>query len=510
MAAELPDNNRIAKNTLMLYLRMILVLGIAIYTSRVVLNTLGVEDYGVYSVVGGFVSMLAYFNSVCVGASQRFLSFAIGKGDAEAINITFATCKRIHLLLAIIIILISETFGLWFVNYKMVIAADRIVAANWVYQCSLASLFITVISIPYTAAIVAHEHMHVYAFVSILDVLLKLVILFLLVIIPADKLIVYALLHIGITLVLRIIYTVYCRRHFEECRVKAFLDKQISRKMFSFAGWTAMGSLGFSFKDQFSNMILNNFYGTSINAARGIAMQVNSAVSSFSDNFFTAIKPQIVKQYAAGNIEQSQKLVYAGARYSFFLMSLFSIPVIINIDNILHLWLGVVPEYTSQFLIITLLSSLIYSLTTSTSTAIQATGNIKVFQIGVTFIMLLELPAAFFILRAGCEPPMALIPGIVTTILALIFRFIVLKKQIQSYSLRKYFIGTVLLCLLLFCISFVICFIINRYIPNGLIGMFLSLMMCLFVTGTIILLFGINKYERKLLMHFVANKLSLR
>ena len=321
----------------MLYMRMIFILVVALYTSRVVLQTLGVSDFGVYTVVGGFVSMLAYLNSVFVASTQRFMSFALGKGDNDNISATFAAAKLTHLIIALIILVVAETFGLWFVNNKLVIDAGRMVAANWVYQCSIASLLITIVSIPYNSCIVAHEHMQVYAYVSILEVILKLVILYFLLVLPGDKLIIYALLQVVIALIVRFCYTIYCRRHFVECKVKPAIDKPLLKEMSGYAGWTALGSLGFSFKDQFSNIILNGFFGTAINAARGIAMQVNSAITSFATNFFMAISPQITKQYAAGNLEQSQKLVYAGSRYSFYLLSILTIPVIINIDYILRL-----------------------------------------------------------------------------------------------------------------------------------------------------------------------------
>lgn len=508
MSENISNNKRIAKNTLMLYLRMILILAVSLYTSRVVLKTLGVSDFGVYNVVGGFVTMLAYLNSVLVGSTQRFMSFALGKGDAGRINATFATAKQTHYYMALIILLIAETFGLWFVNHQLVIDPARMVAANWVYQCSIASLLITVVSIPYSSCIVAHEHMHIYAYVSILEVVLKLVILYLLVVLPGDKLIIYALLHVAISLTVRLCYTIYCRRHFEECRVKPAIDKPLFKEMFSYAGWTALGSLGYSFKDQFSNIIMNGFFGTTINAARGIAMQVNSAIISFSTNFFMAISPQITKQYAAGNLEQSQKLVYAGARYSFFLLSLLTIPVIVNIDYILKIWLDTVPEYTATFLKITLVSSLIYSLTNSTTTAIQATGNIKAFQIGVSLIMLLELPIAYWILKAGYSAPYALLPVIFTNLVALVFRYYLLKKMVPSYSLKKYYINTVLKCFVLYALCFIPCYYFNRFIPDGFGGFVLSVLSIVLFTAGVIYVFGINKSERAQLHQFVISKVK--
>lgn len=507
MADNSSNNKRIAKNTLMLYLRMFLILAVSLYTSRIILKTLGVSDYGIFNVVGGFVSMLAYLNSVLVGSTQRFMSYALGKGDVDRINATFATAKQTHLYMALIILAIAETFGLWFINNHLVIAPDRMVAANWVYQCSIASLIITIISIPYNSCIVAREHMHVYAYVSILEVVLKLVILYLLVIVPGDKLIIYALLHVAISLIVRCCYTFYCRRHFVECKVKPAIDKPLFKEMFSYAGWTALGSMGYSFKDQFSNIIMNGFFGTAINAARGIAMQANGAVVSFSTNIFMAISPQITKQYAAGNIEQSQKLVYAGARYSFLLLSMITIPVIINIDYILQIWLDTVPDYTAAFLTITLISSLIYSLTNSTTAAIQATGNIKAFQIGVSAIMLMELPAAYLILKSGFAPYYALLPVIFTNLIALVFRFYLLKRFVQSYSLKKYYIETVLRCFGLYILCFFPSYYLNKLMPVGFWGFFLSVICILCFTALVIYFFGVNKKERTLLKDFFLNKL---
>lgn len=510
MADNISNNKRIAKNTIMLYLRMFLILFVALYTSRIVLKTLGISDYGIYNVVGGFVAMLAYLNSVLIGSTQRFMSFALGKGDQDLINSTFATANLTHLFMSLIIFIIAETFGLWFVNNHLVIDPERMIAANWVYQCSIVSLIITIISIPYNSCIVAHEHMHIYAYVSILEVILKLVILYLLVIIRGDKLIIYAILHVFISLIIRSCYTIYCRRHFCECRAKPAIDNSLFKKMFSYASWTALGSMGFSFKDQFSNIIMNAFLGTTINAARGIATQVNGAVVSFSTNFFMAISPQITKQYAAGNISQSQRLVYDGARYSFLLLSLITIPVIVNLNYILKVWLEVVPEFTADFLIITLISSLIYSLTNSSSTAIQATGNIKLFQIGVSIIMMMELPAAYLILRSGYDPPYALLPVVFTNSFALVFRFYVLKRLVPSYNYRRYYLDTVFKCFGLFIICFVPSYYFNKVLPDGFMGFAINLFCIILFTLLIFYLFGINKNEQIILQRFVAKKFNIK
>ena len=499
------NNKRIAKNTLMLYLRMILILIVTLYTSRVVLQTLGVSDFGVYNVVGGFVSMLAYLNSVFVGSTQRFLSFAIGKNDDDTIETTMATVKVIHLCLAAIVFVVAETFGIWFVNNQLVIDPTRLLAANCVFQFSLISLIITIRTIPYNSCVVAHEHMQIYARVGILEVFLKLAILYLLIVLPGAKLIIYGLLHVAISISVMMCYTLYCKKHFKESRARLNVDKKLFKEMFSYAGWTTIGSLGFSFKDQFSNMILNGFFGTTINAARGLAMVVNSAITSFASNFFMAISPQIIKQYASGNVEQSKQLVYSGAKYSFFLLSLITIPIYFNIEYLLDMWLDIVPEYTSVFIQITLISSLVYSLTSSVTTAIQATGRIKGFQIGV--VLMAELPIAYVILKMGHPAPYALLPSVITNIIALIFRFYLLKKYCPYYSNKDYYLSNILRCVLVFAMCLIPCWFISSIFGDTFILFCSKILASFFVIALIISLFGLTKLERNIVIKFIKSKL---
>ncbi len=507
MSDNSQNNRRIAKNTLLLYLRMFLILAVTLYTSRVVLDTLGVSDYGVYTVVGGFVTMLAYLNSVFIGSTQRFLSFAIGKGDNDNLRATFSTTLALHILLAVFILIVAESFGIWFVNHKLVIEPDRMRAANWVFQFSLASLLLTVLGIPFNSCIISHERMGVYAFVSILEAVMKLVILYFLLILPGDKLIVYAVLHFAISLVVFTCYFIYSRKCFSECTAAPSIDKSLFREMFSFAGWTAFGTLGFSFKDQFSNIIMNGFFGTTINAARGVAMQVSGAVSSFANNFFMAISQQIVKQYAAGDVEQSQKLVYAGTKYSFYMLSLVAVPVVINLDYILKIWLVTVPEYTADFIIISLVTALIYSLTCSVTTALQATGNIRLFQIGVSLILLSELPVTYLLLNRGCPAPVALYPAILTNAIALVFRFFLLRRMIPTYSLRKYYFHTILRCLVILAVSFLLCELLSRLFPEGIGWLCLDVIVCVLVIAVLVFVFGIDKGERRIVLDFIKKKI---
>lgn len=296
MSSLASNNKRIAKNTILLYLRMLLTIVVSLYTSRMILKILGVSDYGVYNVVGGIVAMLSFLNSALTAASQRFIAFELGRGDKEKLKTIFCTSVTIHAILALIIFIIAETVGLWFVNTHLNIEPARMIAANWVYQCSILTFMLTIISVPYNSCIVAHEHMNAFAYVSILEVILKLLIVYLLLVINSDKLITYGILVLCVAFIIRLIYGLYCKRHFEECKYRFIFDKTLFKEMFSFAGWSVVGNLGFSFKDQVANVILNIFFGTIVNAARGVALQVNGIISGFSVNFLMALTPQITKQ----------------------------------------------------------------------------------------------------------------------------------------------------------------------------------------------------------------------
>lgn len=494
--SESDNHKRIAKNTLMLYLRMFIILIVGLYTSRVVLNVLGVSDYGLYNVVGGIVSILTFLNAAMVGSSQRYISYELGVGDRERLNRVFCTSINIHFSLALIVFVLAETVGLWFLNTYMNIEPSRMVAANWVYQCSILSFLLDITCVPFSSTIVAHERMGVYAYFSILQVILKLLIVYCLLVVNYDKLIVYAILSLFVSLLMQGINITYCRIKFSESKYHFVWDKQLFREMFSFAGWSIFGSMGFSFKDQLSNIILNLFFGTTVNAARGIAMTVNNIVNSFASNFLMAMNPQITKQYASGNIAESQKLVYAGSRYSFYLMTLIMIPVFINVNYILHLWLGIVPQYTSIFLVITLICSLLYTLTQPVTFALQATGNIKAFQIGICIIMLSEIPIAYVILKMGGRPYMAMYPSIATSLIAIWYRFFLMKRMIPSYSYRYYGINVLLRCASIFILSFVVSFYMRSLFQTNFVVLCLSSLASFLLTASIIFGLGITKSER--------------
>lgn len=502
---NISNNKRIAKNTLLLYFRMFITMAVGLFTSRVVLNVLGVSDYGIYNVVGGVITMASFLNSAMVASTQRFISFELGKGNTIRLNRVFCTSINIHATIALISVILGETVGLWFVNTQLNLPEERMFAVNWVYQCSILTFVFTVISVPYNACIVAHEKMKVYAYISIFEVLMKLVIVYALLISPIDKLVLYAILLAFVAIIVRFLYSVYCHKKFDACKYRFIFDRDLSKQMFSFAGWSVLGNMGLSFKDQISNIILNLFFGPTVNAARGLGIHVSSLINTFSTNFGMALNPQITKQYAVGNLHESQKLVYVGARLTFFLLSVISIPVIINIDYLLKLWLGIVPEYTSAFMVLSILACLLYSLSGTITTAIQATGNIKWFQIGVSVIMLSELPVAYILLKLGYKPYFVMFPTILTYTIAVFFRFFLLRWMIPSYKLHTYLFDVVLRCILLFSISWSISqFIANNFTDN-LFNLLITSFSSFIVTVLLVFIFGLKNNERRMLIQKVKN-----
>ena len=401
MSSTVENNKRIAKNTAMLYIRMLLIMAVTLYTSRVVLEVLGVEDFGIYNVVGGVVTMLGFINSSLSGATSRFITFELGRGNNGDLKKVFRCAVSVHYLLALVILFLGETVGLWFVLEKMLIPPERMTAALWVYQCSIVTIIVSIISAPYNALIIAHERMSAFAYISIVEAIAKLLIVFLLKQIYYDKLIVYALLLVAIQISIRFLYTIYCNRHFPESSARYLWDKDLSRRIFAYAGWTMNGNLAVVGYTQGLNILLNLFFGPAVNAARGIAVQVQGAVQHFFVNFQMAVRPQIIKSYASGDLDYMHKLIIESSKYSFYLMLLVSMPILVNTEYILHLWLGIVPQHAVAFTRLMLLACMNYSLSNPTLMAIHATGDLKRFQIIEGTLLLTVVPISYLFLKFG-------------------------------------------------------------------------------------------------------------
>ena len=386
------NNKRLAKNTLLLYARTIFVMIVTLYTSRVILQALGVDDYGIYSVVGGFVTMFGIISGALSSSIMRFITFELGHGDKDKLKRIFSTGINIQLFLAIVIVLLVETVGLWFLNNKMNIPADRMYAANWVLHCSAFTFAVSLLNVPYNAVIIAHEKMSVFAYISILEVTLKLGSVYLLFISSKDKLILFALLQALVILIIRFIYSFYCTRHFEESRYKRTHDRKLLKEMFGFAGWNFFTNTAYMFNTQGVNMAINMFFSVSVNAARGIATQVQTALMQFVDNFTTALNPQITKLYASGNKSEMNRLVIRGTKFSYLLALIICLPILMETEYILRLWLKDVPPHTVAFVRLSIIGTLIDKLGNCVYTVCMATGNIKRYVLWVTSVGFLVFP----------------------------------------------------------------------------------------------------------------------
>lgn len=405
MNSTAANNKRIAKNTLLLYVRMLFTIVISLYTSRVILNTLGVTDYGINNVVGGVIAMLGFLTGSMGAASSRFITYDLGKGDMSVMKRTFGNIKTIHFILAGIVLLLGETVGLWFVLNKLQIPAERMTAAVWVYQFSVLSSIIGIISVPYNAAIIAHERMKAFAYIGIVDAVLKLMIVYLLMIIPYDKLMVYAFLFFCIQLFDRIVYGVYSSRHFEETRAKCVLDKKRFMEIFGFAVWTMNGNLAVIGYIQGINILLNMFFGPTVNAARGVAVQVQGVVQNFCSNFQMALNPQLTKCYAQNDLQNMQRLLKVSSKFSFFMLFFIALPLMLEAPLVLKWWIGIVPDHTVNFLRLILCSSMLITLSNPLVVSVHATGRLKRFQSIEGTMLLSIVPIAYLLLKFFNIPP---------------------------------------------------------------------------------------------------------
>lgn len=489
------NNKRIAKNTILLYFRMFITMGVSLFTSRVILQTLGIEDYGIYNVVAGFVVMFTFINSAMTNATQRYITFALGQEKEKVLSESFCTSLNIHFLIAFIIILFAETFGLWFLNNKMVIPLDRITAANWVFQFSIISTVVMVISVPYNALIIAHEKMSAFAYISIVEVLLKLLIVYLLYLTEFDKLIVYASLLCMTQVLMRIIYGRYCRKHFKESKFYWLFNKNLFYEMINFCAWSLFGNLASVVTTQGLNILLNMFFGPSVNAARGIAVQIQNAVIGFATNFQMALNPQITKNYAIGNLEQMHTLIFASSKYSFFLLWILSLPIILRADTILHIWLIEVPEHTVNFLRIVLFIIIINSMSSPFTISAQANGNIKIYQSFVGGIMLLTVPISYLSLKIIKQPEIVYLIDLLIVITAQIVRTIMMRKMI-SMSIYKYFKNAIMPITIVFLTSSIIPTVMNFYLPTNILSFLIICFTSILSVITCIYGFGLTTNEK--------------
>lgn len=496
MSLKTDNNKRIAKNTLFLYFRMLLLMIVNLYTSRVVLNALGVVDFGIYNVVGGVVTMFSVISGSLSASISRFITFELGRGNNENLTKIFSSSVTIQILLSIIIIILAETIGVWFLNTKMTIPEVRMDAANWVFQFSILTFSINLVSVPYNASIIAHEKMSAFAYISILEAIGKLAIAFLIIMSPIDKLICYSILMFCIALIIRFIYGYYCKRNFKECSYKFIFDKNLLKAMFGFAGWNFIGASSAVLRDHGGNIVINVFCGPTVNAARGIAFQVNNAIQGFVTNFMTALNPQITKSYASGDKEYMMQLIFQGAKLSFYMLLMLSLPVIINTEYILGLWLNIVPKHTTLFVQLVLVFAMSESISSPLITAMLATGNIKKYQIIVGGLQLMNLPISYILLKLNFFPEVVIITAICISQCCLIARLILLKNMI-GISLRKYMQKVYLNIINVSIVASSLTIITTQHIEESFIGFITNSLISIIYTIVTIYFIGCNKQERQ-------------
>ena len=507
MPIEETNNKRIANNTLLLYIRMLFTMAIGFYTSRIILNALGVTDYGINNVVGGIVSMFTFINSSMSLSISRHLTYNLGKNDTVKLLTTFKCGITIHAILGILIVFLSETIGLWFMYNKMVIPMDRFDAALWVFHLSILGTFVSILTVPYHSDIIAHEKMGAFAWMSISDVSLKLLICYCITALPFDRLKIYALLFFLTTIITNLIYVIYCRIRFKEARFGLLWKGDVLKDMFSFAGWTLFGQIAFVGFTQGLNMLLNVFFGPGVNAARGIAVQVQGMIYRFISSFQTAFNPQLTKHYAQGNMKEMHKLIYSSSKFSYYLLLFLSVPVIFETHWILVVWLKVVPDYTVEFFRIIIFTSFVETLAYPLIVSAMATGNVKKWNIYVGVILLLIVPLSFLALKLGASPTSVFIIHLSCVVISQMVRLIILKDLI-SLSVKEYFYKVIIPVIRVSFIVFFMTYLVQQHyheeiIRNVIIVSLSSVLLSIVSISTL----GMNKHERKFVYgYFRKNK----
>ena len=501
------NRHKLAKNTFVLYFRMIIIMLVSLYTSRVVLSVLGVEDFGVFNVVGGFVSIFSLISGSMATTISRYLTFELGKNDKNKLRVVFCTSVNIQIGLSFLILLLAEAFGIWFLNCKMNIPDSRMEAANWVFQFSLLSFCVNLINVPYSSVIIAHEKMTSFAYFSITETLLKLGIVFLLSESPFDHLVTYSFLLLAVTILMRLGYVLYCCRYFEESKYHFVFDKGLLKEMGSFAGWNYLGAGAYILRTQGLNILLNLFFGVAVNAARGIAAQVESAVAQFVSNFTMALAPQITKSFARDDRAYMYQLICMGAKFSYFMMLAIIVPIIYEAPIILKLWLETVPEFCTLFLRLTLVAVLFDTLSDTLGKAMLASGKIKKFHIYVSGLVIMIFPVSYLLYVMGYPVYSCYIVCILAMIGKLFFELPLLRQMIGmpitmyiNYVIYR-IIPVTFLCSLM-------PYLIYSTMKESVIRLIILSLFSLIVSSFVIYTIGMTQIERSYLFERIKLRIA--
>ena len=496
------NNKRIAKNTLFLYLRMLLLMVISLYTSRVILDKLGIVDFGVYNVVAGFVVMLGFFSSSLANVTQRFLNIELGRGNVAGAKKIFNQHLILYSGIIIIVLLIGETIGLYFVANKLVIPLERMTAAIWAYQFALLSLAFTLFGIVFNSAIIAHEEMKVYSYVGIAEGVAKLGVACVISVISSDRLIVYSFLLMVISASSQLYFATYCRRRYAECCLVWTWERNTISQTVSFVGWNFLGTIIYMLKDQGVNILMNIFYGPVVNAARAITFQINGALSSFNTNFFTSVRPQIVKSFAAGQMDYMKMLFFKSSKYSLLLMLFLCLPVMMKIDFILELWLKEVPNYTAEFTIWVLIDSILATMTNAPWTVTMATGNLKTYVLYSNGILVMIFPLVYIAMKLGAAPVSAFMIIVVIRVFQIMANLAVVNKSIH-YGYKQYIINVIAPFLKVVALSVPVAYLLCRLFGDTLIMSFVAIVTISLSIALLTWFLGTSKSERELLMNYI-------
>lgn len=506
MSDTFQNNKRIAKNTIVLYIRMLLVMAVTVYTSRVVLDVLGIEDYGIYNIVGGIIGMLSVMSSSMGVAVQRFLTFEIGKGDEAALRKVFSISFFAHVVLAVLIFAFAETAGLWFVENKLTIPEARMDAALWVYHCVVLSTFVAIIQVPYTAMLFAKEEMSFFANIGIVEVIFRLMIVYMLTLWTIDKLKLYGVLMLAVQVIISVIFIGYVRHRYKETKISSYRDFSLFGTITSFALWTLVGELAWAFTGQGVNIILNIFFGPAVNASKGVAEQVNSAVSRFVQNFQQAVNPQLIKYYALSDFEEVKKLLYMGTKVSLYLQLLFSVPLILEMDYVLDLWLKETPPLAAGFCRLMLVTNLVANFSNLLSTISRASGNIKKFQAVCAVVTFMNFPLSYLALYLGCDPLSTMFVNIGVSCSLLFTRFL-LTKDLIGISLKEYFAEVVTPCAVIVVVSFIPPALVRYSFEASIIRFLSTVLVSVLSVLTFAWTIGLNCQERSMIISVIKSKI---
>lgn len=500
------NNKRIVRNTVYLYVRMLVMTALGFVTTRIVLEKLGASDYGIYSLLGGFVAMFTVLNSILSTGTSRFIALALGKKDLVLQKKTFSTAFVIHLVIAVVVLILLESFGLWYINTNLNIDANRMVAANWVFQFSVVSVALSISQTPFTASITAHEKFNIYAAMSIFDAVAKLLILYLLIVLPGDKLIVYASLLVAISFLNICIYRIYCIRKFEECSMRFSVDKSLLKEMSQFAGWSTLGHVVNVVNSQGISILLNLFFNTVMNAARGLASTVSFMIGNFITGFMVAAQPQLVKFYGEGNMEKFNRLIFNTTQYTLFLIAIVMGPVLLEIDYVVDLWLnGNVPPYTTTFIKITMFLTLVYRSNSMVETGIQASGYVKLLNLLSVPVYLIVLPIVYFSLKMDWGPATAIWLANTAPVVTFLINLVIIQRTIHFPS-RRFFFTCFLRTIGLVLISLLLPYWVQQQMGESLLRFLIVCALSVLCTFTMVWFGGFNEDVRNIVRKKIVGK----